>query len=558
MGERGRAMHGRIERTTSLSRWDTLTQSALRPWRTLDFTRLLLAVIYCSVSFIFASPRSWAESAEHGVAILMLLLALTAVMLSARSWITDMRIRKWVIFLDTLLYIALLLVTNPSNSPYFPGSFFVAVEVALVVRRQWHVLVGLLAGVGAIFATWFDEIVTLPTEPAAERVALKACYLVVVIVVTGVMLGPRRETLLEREQMRRLAEADFPPTKSSADGFLLQALRTATGGERLAVLFRMASHERLRFACSAGQALPSIGLGNLMTADTGWHDRGRNASIALSSDGVSHLGPLSVGGRAWSTLLDADTLLTVRVHLGTFEAVGAVHLSDPCHEDCAAIAQRVFQSACEELMVRNSLDLAHVIAGARERERLQRELHDSVLQALASIRFQLAPLLSEQSVSPRPVISNIDRIAKDQIATIRWIINPEVDEEDFAYLPETLAMVVRSLGEQWGIECALKVEDGNCATSAMIGRELSFAVREIVANAVRHAGASAVDFALEPDGNRIALQVSDDGVPNMARLGSSGAVPSRSLMRRIQALGGEVFLQNIGGRTTIRITVPRK
>ncbi|GAY21719.1 hypothetical protein SFOMI_2271 [Sphingobium fuliginis] len=33
---------------------------------------------------------------------------------------------------------------------------------------------------------------------------------------------------------------------------------------------------------------------------------------------------------------------------------------------------------------------------------------------------------------------------------------------------------------------------------------------------------------------------------------------NQALMRRIQMLGGEVFLQNIGGRTTIRITVPRK
>ena len=208
--------------------------------------------------------------------------------------------------------------------------------------------------------------------------------------------------------------------------------------------------------------------------------------------------------------------------------------------------------------LRNSLDLAHVIAGARERERLQRELHDSVLQALASIRFQVAPVLNGAMKDARPVIENVDRIAKDQIATIRWIINPDIDEDDFAYLPETLSMVVRSLSEQWGIQCELKVEDGNCGTSAMIGRELSFAVREIVANAVRHARASAVEFSLQPAGNRIALHVTDDGVPNLARLGSSGPVPSRSLMRRIQALGGEVFLRNIGGRTMIQITVPRK
>lgn len=551
-------MDGRNESAMRLSWWDMRALSALRPWQTLDFTRLLLAIIYAAVSFAFSSARHWAEMAEHVLILLMLLLALSAVFLSSRSWVTDMRIRAPVICLDTLLFLALLLVTNPSNSPYFSGSFFVAVEVALIVRRRFHLLVALVAGAAAIGTTWIDEIALLPSEPEAERVVLRACYLAMAILVTGVLLGPRRETLLEYERGKRLLEGELPTARSDHGPFMLQALRLATGGGAVAVLFRTASHEPLRFASSAAREMPSIGFGNLLTADTGWHDRSRNASISLSHDGVSLLGALSAGGQAWTALLDAKTVLTVRVTIGTFEAVGAACLDDPCHEDRAAIAQRVFESACEELTVRNSLDLAHVIAGARERERLQRELHDSVLQALASIRFQIAPLLGGQSVQPRAVIENVDRIAKDQIATIRWIINPEVDEEDFAYLPETLAMVVRSLGEQWGIDCELKVEDGNCATSAMIGRELSFAVREIVANAVRHAGASMVNFALEPDGNRIVLQVSDDGVPNMARLGPSGAVPSRSLMRRIQMLGGEVFLQSIGGRTTIRITIPRK
>ncbi|UZW55435.1 histidine kinase [Sphingobium sp. JS3065] len=541
-----------------MSCWDMRALSALRPWRTLDFTRLLLAVIYTVVSFTFSNARHWVEMAEHVLVVLMLLLALSAVFLSSRSWVTDMRVRAPVICLDALLFLALLLVTNPSNSPYFSGSFFVAVEVALIVRRRFHLLVALAAGAAAIGTTWFDKVAFLPPEPEAERVVLRACYLAVAILVTGVLLGPRREALLEYERSNRLLEGELPTSRRDHGPFLLQALRLATGADAVAVLFRMASHEPPRFAGSGALEPPSTDFGNLLAADTGWHDRSRKASIILSNDGISTLGALSEGGQAWTALLDVDTVLTMRVAIGTFEAVGAACLDDPCHEDRAAIAQRVFESACEELTVRNSLDLAHAIAGARERERLQRELHDSVLQALASIRFQIAPLLGGQPVAPRAVMENVDRIAKDQIATIRWIIKPEADEEDLAYLPETLAMVVRSLGEQWGISCNLKVEDGNCATNAMIGRELSFAVREIVANAVRHARARSVDFLLEPDGNRIALQVSDDGVPNMARLGSSGAVPSRSLMRRIQMLGGEVFLQNIGGRTTIRITVPRK
>ena len=454
-------MNGRNEIAMRLSRWDRRTLSALRPWQTLDYTRLLLAMIYAAVSFGFSSARHWAEPAEHGVILLMLALAISAVILSSRSWVTDMRIRRPVICLDTLLFLALLLVTNPSNSPYFPGSFFVAVEVALIVQRRLHLLVAVAAGMAVVVVTWLDQIAALPPEPEAEEIALRACYLAVAILVTGLLLGPRRERLLEMERDRRLLEGELPPAGRDHGSFLLHALRLAAGGQGEAVLFRLASHEPLRFASSAPREMPSAGVGNLLTVQTGWHDRTRDASISLAADGNAALGPMSAGGRAWAALLDTETLLTVRVTIGTFEAVGAACLDDPCHEDRAAIAQRVFESACEELTVRNSLDLAHVIAGARERERLQRELHDSVLQALASIRFQIAPLLGGRQVEPRPVIENVDRIAKDQIATIRWIINPEVDEEDFAYLPETLEMVVRSLGEQWSSDCQLQVEDGN-------------------------------------------------------------------------------------------------
>ena len=550
--------NGHAEMLRAFRRRPRAGLSALRPWRMLDVTRLVLALVYTVVSFAFASPRSWAEIAENGIIFAMLLLALGALILSARSWVTEMRVRKPVVFLDALLFLSLLVVTNASDSPYFVGSLFVAIEIALIVRRRFHLLVGAFAAMTALLTVWMDKIVEVPSEPDPERVALRVLYLAVVIVVTGMLLGPRREKLLQEEKARRLTEGSLPLVKGGSEPFLLQALKIATGSENGAVLFRTASTEAYRFASSRfGETRPE-GSNGLLAVETGWHDCRRGASIGLSQDGISHLAPLSPGGRAWAAMLDAETLMTLRVSLGTFDAVGAVELDDPTHEDAAAIAQRVFESACDEMMVRNSLDLAHVIAGARERERLQRELHDSVLQALASIRYQVAPVLNGTIDDPFPVLANVDRIAKDQIGTIRWIINPVEDDEDFAYLPETLSMVVRSLAEQWGIRCELRVEDGNCATSAMIGRELSFAVREIVANAVRHAGAHAVEFSLQPAGNRIALHVTDDGVPNLARLGSTGAVQSRSLMRRVQALGGEVYLRNIGGRTMIQITVPRK
>ena len=255
IGDVRHAMNGRNEIAMRLSRWDRRTQSALRPWQTLDYTRLLLAVIYAAVSFGFSSARHWAELAEHGVILLMLALALSAIFLSSRSWVTDMRIRRPVICLDALLFLTLLVVTNPSNSPYFSGSFFVAVEVALIVQRRLHLLVALAAGATAVAMTWLDQIASLPSEPEAERIVLRACYLAVAILVTGVLLGPRRETLLEFERDRRLLEGELPPAGRDHGPFLLHALRLAPGGHGGAVLFRLASHEPLRQQRCPGHAV---------------------------------------------------------------------------------------------------------------------------------------------------------------------------------------------------------------------------------------------------------------------------------------------------------------
>ena len=533
--------------------------AALRPWRVLDISRLILAVTYAFSTLIFSSARSWAETVEHVVVLAMLALAIGALWLSARSWTTEMRIRKPVVWLDALLFLTLLIVTNPSDSPYFPGSLFVVFEIALIVRRRFHLMVGLFAALAAFGTLWVDQHMAIPAEPDGEQTVLRILFLIVVVMITGMLLGPRREVLLERERARRLAATRYPSLRNSPSDFLVEVLSIATGSPRVAIVYRMASHEPYRFASADhGVAAPKA-MASLLAMETGWHDRPRFRSITLAADGVSLLHALTASGRAWAELLDADRFMSLRVSLGTFDAIGIAPLPDPTHEDAVAIAHHMLEAACEELMVRNSLDLAHVIAGARERERLQRDLHDSVLQALASIRFQVAPLLSGMpGAEPHTVIQNVDRIAKDQIATVRHIIDPELGENDFAYLPETLAMVVRSLGDQWGIDCELNVDEGNCATSAAIGRELSFAVREIVANAVRHARARSVEFQLQPAGNSIALHVTDDGVPNLARLGASSAVPSRSLTRRIQALGGEVYLRNLAGRTMIQITVPRK
>ena len=193
--------HAELLRTLSMRR--SFALSALRPWRMLDVTRLVLASVYGFVSFVFATPRSWAEAAENGIIAAMLLLAVGALILSGRSWVTEMRIRKPVVYLDALLFLGLLVVTNASTSPYYPGSLFVAVEIALIVRRRFHLLIGAFVTITALLTIWVDDVVAIPSEPQAEWVALRVLYLAVVIAVTGMLLGPpfeRRHHRRERNQ----------------------------------------------------------------------------------------------------------------------------------------------------------------------------------------------------------------------------------------------------------------------------------------------------------------------------------------------------------------------
>ncbi len=180
-------------------------------------------------------------------------------------------------------------------------------------------------------------------------------------------------------------------------------------------------------------------------------------------------------------------------------------------------------------------------ATAAERERLAREVHDGVLQALALVSRragdpQLAALAAQQEASLRRLVAG-PALAPPGEADLR------------ALLPA-------------GPDVELAAPAGPVTLPAPVARELAAAVAAAVDNARRHGGGRAW-LLVEDEGDAVVVTVRDDG-PGIApgRLEEAEAQGrlgvARSVRGRVQDLGGTVLVTSTPGHgTEVELRVQR-
>jgi signal transduction histidine kinase len=194
-----------------------------------------------------------------------------------------------------------------------------------------------------------------------------------------------------------------------------------------------------------------------------------------------------------------------------------------------------------------------------ERESLARQIHDSVLQALALVHKRGTELASSDAPSAGDV-ARLAEIAAEQEAALRSLILRE---------PQEAPAGQRSLRE--ALEASAVGVDGVPVSVSSVGPiwlarrqadELAAAVREALANVAEHAQASrAVVFADEEDGT-IVVSVRDDGVGfsyDEARLRAEGkAGVLKSMKGRVEEMGGRMLIRAApGGGTEIELRAPK-
>lgn len=186
-----------------------------------------------------------------------------------------------------------------------------------------------------------------------------------------------------------------------------------------------------------------------------------------------------------------------------------------------------------------------------ERERLARDLHDTVIQRLFGVGLGLQvalPLIVNDEVRAR-VNSALDEL-NETIHDIRTTIF-EIDHDRAIEdtLRHRIAALTDEVGARLGLRAELVMETGlSQEVNEHCAHHTIQALREILSNIVRHAHASIVRVELASDRDFLVLRVTDDGVGFDQISGYGRGL--RNLATRAKDLGGDCVVDSHVGRGT--------
>src|SRR3954469_15716180 len=183
-------------------------------------------------------------------------------------------------------------------------------------------------------------------------------------------------------------------------------------------------------------------------------------------------------------------------------------------------------------------------AAVAERERLARQIHDSVLQVLA--------LVSRRGADAGGELADLARLAGEQEVALRALVAAPPAEPDAHGDVDLRSLIEPLAAERVSVSCPAEA----VMLPAPIAEELAAAARESLANVDRHAGAAARAWVLlEDEGDAVTVTVRDDGAGfavgrlDEARRGGRLGV-AQSIIGRGAGIGGTAVVDSEPGRGT--------
>jgi signal transduction histidine kinase len=210
-------------------------------------------------------------------------------------------------------------------------------------------------------------------------------------------------------------------------------------------------------------------------------------------------------------------------------------------------------------------------AGALERARFARELHDGAIQSLIAVEMQL-DVLRRQSGTQVPVVNaelgRIQKLLREEVLKLRELMQAmksfEVDADRLlGFISDTVERFRRETGI--AAEFVSELERVDLAQKGC--RELARIVQESLVNVRKHSGAHHVLVRLAQRAGNLQLTVEDDGkgfsfagTLTDKELEATGKGPA-VIRERVRLLAGELTIESTpghGARIEVRVPPPRK
>jgi len=191
-------------------------------------------------------------------------------------------------------------------------------------------------------------------------------------------------------------------------------------------------------------------------------------------------------------------------------------------------------------------------AGQKERQRLERNLHDGAQQRLIALSLQLS--LLEQRLGDRPDATARLEQARSEIALSLEELRAVARGIHPAVLSgHGLAVALESLAGRAAVPTRLVVEiDGRLPESVEVAAY--YVVAESLTNITKHAHATDASVGVARVNGDLVVEIVDDGIGGADTEHGSGI---RGLADRVEALGGRLRVWTpVGGGTRVKAEIP--
>jgi signal transduction histidine kinase len=241
-------------------------------------------------------------------------------------------------------------------------------------------------------------------------------------------------------------------------------------------------------------------------------------------------------------------------------AVGVLNAFYSPGEDPAGETLEFLEAMADQAAM--AVDSADLLARSRhearleERARLARELHDSVVQQVFSMRMQ-AKALRTQAGEPkvRDIADELLGLAQQALSDLRGLV---LQLHPLELAGRGLGDAVRTLAESVQAASGVKVRFWSPELPdlpAELAEDVFRIVQEGLHNVVKHAQATTAVVSVTHDGGDVVTEICDDGIGlSGSPAGGLGLV---SMRERAQRWRGTMEIGNTAAGCRVRVRVPR-
>ena len=198
------------------------------------------------------------------------------------------------------------------------------------------------------------------------------------------------------------------------------------------------------------------------------------------------------------------------------------------------------------------------MAVVEDRQRIARDLHDSVIQDLFAVGLGL------QGLSARMNDSEIAGLLDESIDTLdtsvnrlrRYIFELRDTTQPSVDLDDRLQNLVARMGSAYPANVRLTLDN---VTGTDADDDIVLIVTEALSNALRHSQAENVEVSLGQEDDELVLRITDDGIGFDPSETDELGMGVASMRTRARGLGGRLVIEPLpGGGTSVQARVPIK